>query len=496
MDENNIFKNEEDSFELPKEPASDQTEENNLFANAVVEDVEKNIIPEDVEIDLDPALSDSNTNYQEKSQSTYTDNSQIFNEVVVEPIAPIMPQIEKTDYIPTERSTTGKGVKVFATIIALMVVVSACITGGYYFGKNTTNKNVTVDLASKPAAKDALTISQVYEKTAPSVVGIYVYNEEDGISSTATGVIYSKDGYIITNDHIYDGVASAKFKIYTHDKKMYSAQYVAGDTRSDLAVLKVTDAQSSSFVSAELGNSDQTVVGESVVAIGRPNGATNSSIASEGIVSAVSTRVSTTSSYTSSLIQTDSAINPGNSGGALCNIYGQVIGITSAKLVGNEYDGIGYAIPSTTVKKIVDSLIKNKTVKNRAKLGISYRHIDELTSELLKLPCGLQIEAIDKSCGLYGKSVELKDIITHVNGAELTDSNIILDIIETSAPGDSLNLKIYSVENKKSIDITVKLLEDIGSSSYTTQKQNSNKNDSNNSNKEYNSSEFSFPNGE
>jgi len=415
------------------------------------------------------------------------------NPASIQPTPPIMPQIEKKEYVPIGNSKAGKGIKVFAIITALMFVLSACVTGGYFLGKSSessNNKQPVVDLASKPESEDAMTVSQIYESISPSVVGIYVYNSEDGISATATGVIYSKDGYIITNDHIYEGVAAAKFKIYTHDKKMYSADYVAGDTRSDLAVLKISDAKNVDFIPAKLGNSAEAVVGESVVAIGRPNGATSPSIASEGIISVCSTRVSTTSSYTSSLIQTDSAINPGSSGGALCNIYGQVIGITSAKLVGSEYDGVGYAIPTVTVKKVVDSLIKHKKVKGRARLGISYLHIDELTAELLNLPCGLQIEVIDNSSDLYGKSVEKKDIITHINGTEITDSNIILDLIDASSPGDTLNLKIYSVKNKKYFDVTVKLLEDEGSSSYSSKKQQEN------DEQEYNSSEFNFPNGE
>ena len=492
MNENNIFDNENNSVENIN--VSSDNNEN----SSIPDDIET-----EVEIELDPELGNpdlynTNTNYDNSYNYVNLETNTPTSQEPIKPIPPIMPKIEKSEYTPMVQSVSGKGIKVFAFIIALMVIISACITGGYYLGKSS-NKTVTaVDLATKPTPEDSLTVSQVYEKVSPSVVGIYVYNSKNGISATATGVIYSKDGYIVTNDHIYDGIASAKFKVYTHDKKMFSADFVAGDTRSDLAVLKITDAKNYNFVPAILGNSSEAVVGENVVAIGRPNGATSPSIASEGIISVVSTRVSTTSSYTSSLIQTDTAINPGNSGGALCNIYGQVIGITSAKLVGDAYDGVGYAIPTTTVKRVVDSLIKHKTVKGRAKLGISYQHIDELSAELLKLPCGLQIATIDKSCGLYGKSVEINDIITHINGMKITDSNIILDIIDAAAPGDSLDLKIYSVKNKKTTDIKVKLLEDVGSSSYTIQSQEKDKNSQNKDkeNQEYNSSEFNFPNGE
>lgn len=494
MDNNNTFENKDSSNETPvyenessgSQQISDSEEKGILYQNQVS-------VFDDLDIELDPELAEP---FEESDVENCVTASTSFAEVdeqPINPIAPIMPRIEKSTYEPIDKSNSGRGIKIFAFIVAFIVLMSACVTGGYYLGISSNNTDTPViDLASKPAIENALTSSQIYNKVSPSVVGIYVYNNQEGIVSTATGVIYSKDGYIVTNDHIYDGVIAPKFKIYTHDKKMYSADYIAGDTRSDLAVLKITNADNVIFKAAELGNSKEAVVGENVVAIGRPNGATNPSIASEGIISAVSTRVSTTSNYTSSLIQTDSAINPGNSGGALCNVYGQVIGITSAKLVGSEYDGVGYAIPTTTVKKIVESLIKHKTVKGRAKLGISYLHIDQLTAEITKKPCGLQIAAIDQSCDLYGKSVAVNDIITHVNSIELTDANIILDIIEAAAPGDTLQLKIYSVKNKQSLDITVKLLEDIGTSSYTTKKQQqNNKNDT-----EYNSSEFNFPNGE
>lgn len=497
MDENGIFKNEDFSNEVPSSDINAQNHnsatntENSLNDEPQTFEGSKTSDNGDIELDVD--FTNSDVFVDEPNGSKY-DGFQTFGEEnnndPIEPISPIMPIIEKTQYTPIDSKTSGKGIKVFAAIIALMVIFSACVTGGYYLGKNS-NQIPTVDLASKPEIENALTVSQIYNNVSPSVVGIYVYNYEDGISATATGVVYSQDGYIITNDHIYDNIPAAKFKIYTYDKKMYSAEYLAGDTRSDLAVLKIIDSNGTTFKPAQLGDSKESVVGESVIAIGRPNGATNPSIASEGIISIASTRVSTTSSYTSSLIQTDCAINPGSSGGALCNIYGQVIGITSAKLVGSEYDGVGYAIPTTTVKKVVDSLIKHKTVKNRARLGISYLHIDELTAEISKLPCGLKIAAIDQNSDLYGKSVEINDIITHINGTQITDSNIILDIIDNSLPGDTLNLKIYSVSTKQTVDITVKLLEDKGSSSYTTKKQENNKD-----NQEYNSSEFSFPNGE
>ncbi len=473
------------------------SDENNFSEKPITENDSETATTEEVEIELDPEISPTNSLEDVNVNNPQTRFGEDSKTQPITPVPPIMPKIEKNDYQPLEQPTFGKGVKVFATILVLLIVVSASLTGGYYLGKGTTYQpqKVTVDLASKPLPEKALAVSQIYTKTSPSIVGVCVYNEDEGIAGAATGVIYSEDGYIVTNDHIYDGIPAAKFKIYTHDKKVYSAVYVAGDTRSDLAVLKISNAKKAKFIPAQFGNSDESVVGESVIAIGRPNGATSPSIASEGIISVLSTRVNTTSNYSNSLIQTDTALNPGSSGGALCNIYGQVIGITSAKRMISGYDSVGYAIPTTTMKKVVDSLIKHKTVEGRAKLGISYLHIDELSAELANLPCGLKIATIDKDSGLYGKSVKANDIITHVNKTKITDANIILDIIDAASPNDTLDLKIYSIKNKKTIDIQVKLLKDPGGSSYTTKA--SNKNNSNKNNKpEYNSSEFNFPNGE
>lgn len=415
-------------------------------------------------------------------------------ERIVEPVAPIMPHIQPTEYRPVEAQKTSRGMRVFAVIVAVMVLISAAVTGGYFLGiSRIGGGKVQVDLAKKPSAEDALTASEVYQKVNPSVVGIYIYNAS-GLAGTATGVIYSKDGYVVTNDHIYDGVAAAEFKVFTHDGKMYAAKYVAGDTRSDLAVLKMENA--TGLTAATFGNSDEVAVGEVVIAVGRPNGAEEVSTASEGIVSATSRRVSITSSYNGRFIQTDSAINPGSSGGALCNLYGQVIGITSAKLVGDEYDGVGFAIPTTVMKPIIESLIEYKTVKGRAKLGISYQEVTRLTAEMTDSPAGLMVAEIDQSSDLYGKSVAVGDVITHVNGTELTDADLILDIIEKSEPGDVLNLRVYVSEKKTSFDISVKLLEDVGSSSYQASAGTSGGNNGDSSKQEYNSSAFDFPNGD
>ncbi len=357
------------------------------------------------------------------------------------------------------------GFMTFALILAISLILIATFSAGYFVGQNSFQNVSKIALDERPTG-ETLTTSEVYQKVNPSIVGIIIYNSE-GKSSMASGVVYTKDGYIITNDHIYSGIPNAKFKIYTFDGKEYEANYIAGDTRSDLAVLK-TDANN--LKPAEFGNSDSCIVGEGAVAIGRPAGATNNSNISKGIICGLNVRVrSSSTSYSEQFIQTDAAINPGSSGGALCNMYGQVIGITSSKLVGNAYEGVGYAIPTVKMKTIVDSLIKNKNVVTRAKAGISYTEIDSVISELNDMPQGLYVASVDKTSKFYGKLKE-EDIIIEVNGIPATTESV-LDVVESSKPGDTIEFTVFRAESNKTFKVTGKLLADKGTSSYKTKSE-------------------------
>lgn len=361
-------------------------------------------------------------------------------------------------YNPVEYSETkpienyqpmSKGLKIFSLIMAAVIVLTGVSVIGYFFGRNSVHngfaKKVDVDLAAKPADTDEMTEAQVYEAVNESIVGIVVYNNK-GIGSQASGIVYSENGYIVTNDHIYSEVPSAKFKIYTHDGEEYNATYVAGDKVSDLAVLKINDVK---LKSAKFGNSDDLFCGEHVVAIGRPNDATVDSSITSGIVSAIDRRVQTTSSYSSRLIQTDSAINPGSSGGALVNMYGQVIGVTSSKLASVEYESVGYAIPTTVMKRIVDELIENKKVVSRAKLGVTYSMVDSVTAEIKGYEfAGLLLDSVDEESSLYGQA-QKGDIITHINGIRITSDAVVLDIIERSYAGDTVSITLMTGERKK-----------------------------------------------
>ncbi len=362
----------------------------------------------------------------------------------------------------------SKGLKVFCLALALITALTGSCLTGYFIGKNGSSykasKAVSLNLEDIPEKTDELSPAKVYETVNKSVVGITVYNS-NGEGGQASGIVYSDSGYIVTNDHIYSEIANPKFKIHTYDGTEYDAEYVAGDLISDLAVLKIAD---SSLEPATFGNSDQAYMGQRVVAIGRPSDATDISSITSGIISATNRRVRNSSNYSARLIQTDSAINPGSSGGALVNMYGQVIGVTSSKLASVEYEGVGYAIPTTVMKRIVEELIKNGKVVTRAKLGITYTAINSVTAEINNYShTGLLVDSATEDSDLYGK-ISKGDIITHINGTEITDDDMVLDIIEQCSAGDTITVTVVTGKNTTQT-FKAQLKANIGQSSYTTQ---------------------------
>ncbi|MBR6502733.1 MAG: trypsin-like peptidase domain-containing protein [Clostridia bacterium] len=386
------------------------------------------------------------------------------------------PMWNRVEYTPEEKiedyKPMNKGFKVFCLVMSAVIVLTATATGGYFLGKSnvSTNNsyignNVTVGLEAKPVDTDANTPAQVYQMVNESIVGIRTYNDA-GKAGDSSGVIYSADGYIVTNDHIYAEIGAPKFKIFTHDGTEYDAVYVAGDTVSDLAVLKIVNG--TGFKPATFGDSAQLINGENVVAVGRPSDATDSSSITSGVISLTSRRVKTTSSYTARLIQTDSAINPGSSGGALVNMYGQVVGITASKLAGVEYDAIGFAIPTKTMKRVVEQLIAQGKVTDRAKLGISYTEVNSVTADVKNYGAvGLLVATVSDDSDAYGKIGE-GDMITHVNGIKITNDDIILNIIEDCKAGDTITLTVLLNEGDE-IVLDVKLRANIGESSYSAE---------------------------
>lgn len=461
---NNIQNNEENLFPENNEEVTQENMQSESINEAFEETVadQEEIINQEV-IDEAPQPSE------------YCVESKSVDEVIEPPVAKKTPHIV-TDDVKKSHSGTSLGIKIFCGLLTLCIVAGVCLTGGYLLGKqNTTvvgNKKISTSIKSKPVKEDVKSSAEVFQDIDKSVVYITVYSESGSKTATsASGVIYSSDGYIVTCDHIYADFASPKFRVTFSDGSEYSAKYVAGDARSDLAVLKI-DAKGLSV--PEFGNSDENVVGETAYAVGYACGFSDGASLTSGIISANNRRISSaTTQYSSKLTQIDTPINPGNSGGALVNAYSQVIGITTSKLSGSDYEGVGFAVPSVNVTEIVDSLIKNGYVKGRAKLGITYTAVDSISAEQTGMPTGLSIVEISTDSELYGKGIKTGSIITEVNGEKIISSTTILDIIDSSTSGDEITLKIYDTNTKETGEYTIKLIEDKGTSSYNTTEKSS-----------------------
>ena len=304
-----------------------------------------------------------------------------------------------------------------------------------------------------PSAGGALSTQQIFAKCAPSIVCLNA-SKADNISSYSwgSGIIISSDGYIITNTHIIEGYDSVSVELYNGEE--YEATLIGADYMSDISILKI---EASGLTPAEFASSSSIYVGDKVVAIGNPLGETYRLTVTDGIISGISRQVNYNGTVMN-LIQTNAAINEGNSGGALINGAGQVIGITNMKIISSHgVEGIGFAIPSDTVKTIADSLLQNGVVTGRSTIGVTIGPIPAAAAQYYEIPAGLYVSVVLEKSDAYVQGIRVGDIITRANGEDVNDTSQISAIKETLKVGDSISFTIW--RDGKSFDVTVKLMD-------------------------------------
>ena len=285
-----------------------------------------------------------------------------------------------------------------------------------------TGAGVTVELRLDTG--ETLTYTQIYDKNLPSMVSIQA---EDAKSySTGTGVVLTSDGYIITNAHVVAG--ADKVQVVCSDNRVLDAALVGFDANEDLAVLKV---EATDLTPAEFGDSFALRCGDPVAAIGDPLG--YRSTITDGIVSALDRDVEVDGT-SMVLIQTSAAINMGNSGGALINQYGQVVGITTVKIVTDDgsAEALGFAIPSRRVKYVADTLIAGKTVR-RGIFGFT----------VLTRPAqggGLTLDSVDKASDAYAQGLRAGDVLIAANGQSLNAVEDLVRLKQSLGAGDAVSL--------------------------------------------------------
>ena len=259
---------------------------------------------------------------------------------------------------------------------------------------------------------------------------------------SGSGIIISKDGYILTNNHVVKGASENGIKVILTDKREYTAKLIGVDPNTDVAVIKV---EANDLQEATVGNSDNVQVGQWVVAIGNPLGL-NSTVTA-GIVSAMGRNINLGSdNYAiNNFIQTDAAINPGNSGGALVDINGSVIGINTAiKTTNGYYQGYGFAIPINLAKNVAFELIKNGKV-SRGYIGVTIKDVDTKEAKGLGMEKAQGVLVQDVLAGGAGENAGLKtgDVILSVDGKEVNAANELQTIIGSHHPDDQVALKVF-----------------------------------------------------
>ncbi len=310
---------------------------------------------------------------------------------------------------------------------------------------------------------DALDAQEVYDKVVKSTVAITVSYTGEGTDSSGTGIIATSDGYIITNAHVVLNTKSVLVTVTTYDGQQYDAVVVGMDRTTDLAVIKTNDY---GFAPAEFGDAGELSIGEWVLAIGNPGGERFASSLTRGIVSGLDRAVERYSENGMTFIQTDAAINPGNSGGPLVNLYGQVVGINSSKIVTDGYEGMGFAIPVSKAKDIIDQLLSGGYVEGRVRLGISgYDLGDE--AAFYGLPRGFMIASIDEDSSFAGTEAQVEDIIIAIDGETVEELQDISNLLLRYSPGDQVTVTLYrrsahDFSEGEEIEVTITLLEDKG----------------------------------
>ncbi|MGT2736564.1 S1C family serine protease [Streptococcus orisratti] len=381
-------------------------------------------------------------------------------------------------------------------VAAVIILFLAGLTGALV-ALNITNKSQTTVSSSSNVTtssvsyKNSTSTTEAVKKVQEAVVSVINYQSQssslennfstqmfgdqsdssssDELSdySEGSGVIYKIDGdsaYLVTNTHVIEG--AKQIEIMLSDGTKVVGELVGEDTYSDIAVVKISSKNISTV--AEFADSDKLTVGETAIAIGSPLGTEYANSVTQGIVSSLSRTVTLTNSngetISTNAIQTDAAINPGNSGGALINVEGQVIGINSSKISstssqsGESVEGMGFAIPANDVVKIINQLEQNGEVVRPA-LGIRMAALSELSTNAisqLNIPSsitnGVVVAKVIDGMPAQGK-LEKYDVITEIDGKEVTSSSDLQSILYGHSVNDSIKVTFYRGTEKKTTTI-------------------------------------------
>ncbi|MFY1049820.1 S1C family serine protease [Apilactobacillus sp. 1-1-2] len=372
----------------------------------------------------------------------------------------------KTGLIALVAGLLGGGIAYGGASLLQSTGVDVAVPSGSNAGGTASTSNLKVDVQSQSekayqAVKNSVVSVINLKSTSSSSFDSMLGKSSSKLeaNSEGSGVIYKKSGnaaYIVTNNHVVSGASA--IQVLLSNGKQLEAKVVGTDSVTDLAVLKINGSMIKSV--ASFGNSDNIKVGETSLAIGSPLGSAYASSLTQGIISAKKREVPLTGSNgqatgnTATVIQTDTAINPGNSGGPLINLAGQVIGINSMKLAsdseGTSVEGIGFAIPSNEVVKIINQLVKNGKIERPA-LGIQYVDLTNIAvsqqKSILKLPSsvenGVVVYTVTKNSPAENAGLKKYDVIVELAGKKISSQDEVKNILYSQKLGSTVSIKYY-----------------------------------------------------
>lgn len=361
-----------------------------------------------------------------------------------------------------KKSGFKRGIALVAGAVIVAILGGAIGAGGVYYAfKNSipvstleNNSNTSVNPPAFKGEDGALTVPQVVEKVTPAVVGVstkslvrdqfFNVKEQEGLGS---GFIINEDGYVVTNYHVING--AQEVKVIFSDGKEVNAKVVNYDAERDIAVIKITDDVKMPGI-AQLGDSSTVKAGEEVIAIGNPLGKEFSSTVTKGIVSSPNRKMKTENGNVLDYIQTDAAINPGNSGGPLINSKGEVIGINTAKKVGEDIEGIGFAIPINEVKTRLGSLSKPIL-----KLGITARTVTPELAKENKLEEGVYVVGVQEFSPAEKAGLKIGDLIIEFGGKRVKTLEELNQAKSQYNDGDSVPVEVIRDGKKVNLNLTL-----------------------------------------
>ena len=357
-----------------------------------------------------------------------------------------------TTYIVTGVISAMMGGMIMAGAVFAFYAIPKLSNSGASIDNNAKFTSM-VDTTLLSTTQKDLSIVDIAKKVGPAVVGISAtstgntdpFGNSGGTSeSQGSGIIFSEDGYVVTNYHVVAG--ASEVKVILNNKKEVKAKIINYDQLNDLAVIKITDKTDIPGV-AQFGNSDALQVGELAVAIGNPLGKDLSGSVTAGVISALNREITVEGSK-HTLIQTDAAINPGNSGGPLVNSKGQVVGINSIKMGGDGVEGLGFSIPINIVKPELDAL-----TKPLLKIGVYGVEITSDLSKQYKLPKGIYIQEVIAFSAADRAGVQKGDVILKFDGEAVKTVSDLNRIKTKHRVGDIVKIEISRADATKTLDL-------------------------------------------